>query len=91
MIKRSRCPNGTRKNKKTGNCEPKKSNSKKGTKKKALQSSKKCPKNKPLYNPITKRCVLNNKANQKKIKKILSGLNKIKTPKHSPISTLFTP
>ena len=85
MNKRKRCPNGTRKNKKTGNCESKKINLKKSTKKKAL-TSKKCPPNKPLYNPLTKRCVLNNTANQKKIKKIVENLHE---KRQTPLSALF--
>ena len=85
MNKRKRCPNGTRKNKKTGKCESKKINLKKSTKKKA-PSSKKCPQNKPLYNPLTKRCILNTIANQKKIKKIIESLHK---KRHTPLSALF--
>lgn len=86
MNKRKRCPNGTRKNKKTGNCEPKKINLKKSTKKRVLKRSKKCPINKPLYNPLTKRCVLNTIANQKKIKKINENLHK---KKQIPLSLVF--
>ena len=75
-----RCPNGTRKNKKTGKCEPKQSKTKKRQPRKTSDTPPKktsdtppkkvCPPNKPLYNPRTKRCVMDNEANRKKIEKI---------------------
>lgn len=67
MVKR--CPNGTRKNKKTGKCEPKQNKTRK-TQQTYERPRKVCPHNKPLYNPKTNRCVLDNKANHKKIEKI---------------------
>ena len=71
---RKRCPNGTRKNPKTGNCEPiRKKTMKQGKKKnivaKDKTQKKKCPPNKPLYNPNTNRCVTDNAANRKKLGK----------------------
>jgi hypothetical protein len=91
--KRTRCPNGTRKNKKTGKCEKKrspvpvlnkpfkvtpfiKSRSSKVKRVTIKQSHKKksktadCPPHKPLFNRKTRRCVLDNPANRKKIKAI---------------------
>ncbi len=72
---RKRCPNGTRKNPQTGNCEPiRKKTMKQGRKKnivaKGKTQKKKCPPNKPLYNPQTNRCVTDNAANRKKLANI---------------------
>ena len=48
-----RCPNGTRRNKQTGKCEPK-------------ASTKVCPPGK-LLNPKTNRCIQDTTANRKKL------------------------
>ena len=72
-----RCPNGSRRNKKTGKCE-KKSTSKKCPEGKRLNpktnrcvkyklsSVKKCPKGK-ILNPKTKRCIIDNSQNRKRL------------------------
>tara|TARA_B100001093_G_scaffold516753_1_gene596276 strand:+ start:1599 stop:2717 length:1119 start_codon:yes stop_codon:yes gene_type:complete len=89
-----RCPNGTRRNKKTGKCE-RKSTSKKCPEGKRLNPKtnrcikiklsnvKKCPKGK-ILNPKTKRCILDNSQNRKRL-----GLSNIKTKKQS-INTINT-
>lgn len=84
-----RCPNGSRRNKKTDKCE-KKSTSKKCPEGKRLNpktkrcikiknhkisSVKKCPKGK-ILNPKTKRCILDNSQNRRRL-----GLSNIKTKK----------
>ena len=91
--KRRRCPNGTRKNKRTGKCEKKRSpiqvlnkpfkvspirrsksskvkrvTIKQNYKKKSKTAD--CPPDKPLFNRKTRRCVLDNPLNRKKIKAI---------------------
>lgn len=92
--KNKRCPNGTRKNKKTGKCEPKQNKTKKSQpvpqpqpikklsspspkpviiKKSPPKTRKKCPAKKPLYNPVTNRCVLNNAMNRRKISLLKSA------------------
>ena len=97
---RKRCPNGTRKNPQTGNCEPiRKKTMKQGRKKniisKAKTQKKKCPPNKPLYNSQTNRCVTDNAANRKKLiltnivsNKQVKHISKKKCPKDKP---LFNP
>lgn len=70
--KRKRCPNGTRKNKNTDKCEPKYDKKIKSPSpiKSVIKTKKMCPSDKPIYNPRTNRCVINNKDNRKKIEKI---------------------
>ena len=58
--KRKRCPNGMRMNKTTKKCEKISVKGKKTMKKK-------CPPNKPLYNPKTDRCITDNPLNRKKL------------------------
>ena len=82
----ARCPNGTRRNRKTGKCE-RKSTSKKCPDGKQLNpktnrciknkksASKKCPIGK-ILNPKTKRCILDNSQNRKRL-----GLSNIKSKK----------
>ena len=83
-----RCPNGSRRNKKTGKCERKSANKKCPDGKRLnpktnrcikikLSSVKKCPKGK-ILNPKTKRCILDNSQNRKRL-----GLSNIKTKKQS--------
>lgn len=110
--KRRRCPNGTRKNKKTGKCEKKRSpvqvsnkpfkvsptrrsTSSKVRRVTIKQTHKKksktadCPPNKPLFNRLTRRCVLNNPTNHKKIREINQELKEknaippVSPPKYS--------
>lgn len=80
------CPNGTRRNKKTGKCERKTANKKCPDGKRLnpktnrcikIKSSsvKKCPKGK-ILNPKTKRCILDNTQNRRRL-----GLSNIKTKK----------
>ena len=71
-IKEKRCSIGTRKNKDTGKCQVKQNKTKKisTTIKSIEKTAKVCPPNKPLYNPKTNRCLLDNEANRKKIGKI---------------------
>ena len=69
---RKRCPNGTRRNPRTGACEPIGKKTMKQSRKKDIiktkQSQKKiCPPHKPLYNPKTNRCVTDNAMNRKKL------------------------
>lgn len=77
--KRERCPNGTRKNKKTGKCVKKQSKTKKIQPTLIAKSLEKlgkdCKPPKPLYNEKTNRCVKDNNANRKKIDKINNELN----------------
>ena len=70
--KRKRCPNGTRKNKNTDKCEPKYDKKIKSPSpiKSVIKTKKICPPHKPIYNPRTNRCVMDNEANRKKIEKI---------------------
>ena len=87
-----RCPNGSRKNKKTGKCE-RKSASKKCPDGKHLNpktnrciknkksASKKCPVGK-ILNPKTKRCILDNNINRKRL-----GLSSNKNTKKLKINT----
>lgn len=94
---RKRCPNGTRKNPRTGNCEPigkktMKQARKKNIVAKAKTQKKKCPKDKPLYNPKTNRCLTDNAANRKKLtltnivsNKEIKHLSKKKCPKDKPL------
>ena len=70
---RKRCPNGTRRNKKTGKCEKydAKRKTKKVVKKKTIEKKKKqCPPEKPLLNPRTNRCLKDTQANRKKLETI---------------------
>jgi len=78
---RHRCPNGMRKNPKTGNCEPTGKKTMKQSRKKNIvvkskTQKKKCPPNKPLYNPQTNRCVTDNALNRKKLANINVVKNK---------------
>ena len=78
---RKRCPNGTRKNPKTGKCEPTgkktmKQDKRKNIVVKAKTQKKKCPSNKPLFNPQTNRCVMDNAANRRKLENIKVVQNK---------------
>jgi hypothetical protein len=61
-----RCPNGTRRNKKTGLCEPKKQKTPKQKTPKPTTPKKTCPPDK-LLNPKTNRCIQNTAANRKRI------------------------
>lgn len=62
-----RCPNGTRRNKQTGECEPK------------SQTTKVCPPGK-LLNPKTNRCINDTVANRKKIGLTKKKANKVCPP-----------
>ena len=95
--KKKRCPNGTRKNKQTGHCEEikKKIKSPSPIKLRPL-TRKNCPPHKPLYNPITNRCVLDNKLNRNKITKLAPEpspkpvLQLKKCPPHKPLYNPIT-
>ena len=86
--KKKRCPNGTQRNKKTGQCNKIKGVNKTKktklapkppapkpviTKKSPPKTRKICPAKKPLYNPVTNRCVLDTPMNRKKIALLKSG------------------
>ena len=115
MPTRKRCPNGTRRNKTTGRCEPKqdtqtrkitrksspyKSKTKRNTIKKTPspkktpqpqpQPEKVCPSHKPLYNPKTKRCIMDTPANRKRIMYLKSGIEK-KVPEPVIVEPKKTP
>ena len=62
MPERKRCPNGTRKNHKTGKCVKKTQ--------KIQKIQKVCPPEKPLLNPITNRCLKDTTANRKKVENL---------------------
>ena len=110
--KRRRCPNGTRKNKRTGKCEKKRSpvqvlnkpfkvspiRRSKSSKVKRVTIKQKykkksktadCPSHKPLFNRKTRRCVLNNATNRRKITDINQELKEknaiapVSPPKYS--------
>jgi hypothetical protein len=69
-----RCSNGTRKNKKTGLCEPVKKNQSKPN---SLSSKIECPSDK-ILNPKTNRCIQNTSSNRKRLNLIKE--NKICAP-----------
>ena len=85
---RKRCPNGTRMNKKTKKCEAIiKGNAERPVvlpKKTKKTMEKNCPPNKPLYNPNTNRCVLDNALNRKKL-----SLIKTQKPVDVPIYNIL--
>lgn len=87
-----RCPNGTRKNRKTGKCERKSANKKCPDGKRLNPKTNRCIKIKPttikkcpegkLLNPKTNRCILDNNINRKRL-----NLSNIKTKKKLKINT----
>ena len=62
-----RCPNGTRKNHKTGKCDRIKNPKLQKQAKKTMKKTKVCPPEKPLYNPETNRCVKDTALNRNKL------------------------
>ena len=83
---RKRCPNGTRKNPKTGKCVNVKKSKIQKQVKKTMKKKKVCPPEKPLYNPETNRCIKNTALNRKKLGLVVKPVVK-PTPKADTLKT----